>query len=426
MTRSTTAFGMSRTVTERASAAPCGIAPGAAGRLETLDGLRGLAALLVVLYHFLARWGEDHEGTVLYPHGDVAAQWPVLLVLGNLGVLLFFTLSGFVILMTLERSSGLVDFTIRRIARLWPAMLVCATLSMVLLNASGVTDYYAGWERKLVTPVEYVSSIFFVDPALTCIALGCEADLRWVEGVQWTLWVEVRFYALVAVVFLLVSREWFPWAWCAVQVASAALETLRALSGDQSYGPAYRALSLLLQPEYLAWFSLGIVGYAVYARRSSWATAVTGAVALYAVVAHEVVALEGGSVGLRAGAPAVVATYAVVLGVVWVFVRRPETLRPLASAPLVAIGLASYSLYLFHETPGMVAFMLAAQAGVDPWFALVSTFAAIVLLAMAMHRLVELPGQRLLTAAGRRRFLWLEDRLALLRFERTASPPRGG
>ena len=69
-------------------------------RLGSLDALRGLAALGVVLFHYLPYYHE------MYGHGF--ALWPWLnhgLSFGRYGVHLFFILSGFVIFMTLERNA---------------------------------------------------------------------------------------------------------------------------------------------------------------------------------------------------------------------------------------------------------------------------------------------------------------------------------
>lgn len=89
-------------------------------RITHLDGLRGLAILLVVVYHLFARWAE------LVPWGDSTAV-PIVRT-GYHGVELFFLISGFVILMTLERSPNLFSFAWRRWLRLFPAMLICSAL----------------------------------------------------------------------------------------------------------------------------------------------------------------------------------------------------------------------------------------------------------------------------------------------------------
>ena len=65
------------------------------GRLAYLDGMRGVAILLVLLFHAFARWPD------LVPYGDQYQSVPLFRV-GFIGVNLFFIISGFVILMTLE------------------------------------------------------------------------------------------------------------------------------------------------------------------------------------------------------------------------------------------------------------------------------------------------------------------------------------
>ena len=73
-------------------------------RILELDALRGLAAVAVVFYHYTTRYGQ------LFGHRDsltVSLPW------GHYGVDLFFMLSGFVILMTLERTANSWKFAPR-------------------------------------------------------------------------------------------------------------------------------------------------------------------------------------------------------------------------------------------------------------------------------------------------------------------------
>jgi peptidoglycan/LPS O-acetylase OafA/YrhL len=89
-------------------------------RIEFIDGLRGVAIALVVLFHAYARWPEG-----IIPYGGRFASIP-LFSYGWLGVELFFLISGFVIVMTLEKCPNLYDFLGRRWLRLFPAMLICS------------------------------------------------------------------------------------------------------------------------------------------------------------------------------------------------------------------------------------------------------------------------------------------------------------
>ena len=59
-------------------------------RIPELDGLRGLAILLVILYHYVG--GADHKPLGYWPHRALSA-----FTVGWSGVDLFFVLSGFLI-----------------------------------------------------------------------------------------------------------------------------------------------------------------------------------------------------------------------------------------------------------------------------------------------------------------------------------------
>ena len=95
-------------------------------RLAPLDGMRGLAILLVIVFHFFQRFPE------YYPYGDEILP---LASHGYLGVHLFFIISGFVIALTLSKKPTLLQFAVGRFVRLWPAMLVCSTLTFIFLNS---------------------------------------------------------------------------------------------------------------------------------------------------------------------------------------------------------------------------------------------------------------------------------------------------
>jgi peptidoglycan/LPS O-acetylase OafA/YrhL len=90
------------------------------GRFATLDGLRGVAALLVMLYH-------------------AGPKSPVAMPGGYLAVDLFFALSGFVLALAYEprlrAGLSLKDFTVGRIVRIYPMLLVGAAIGAVLLPA---------------------------------------------------------------------------------------------------------------------------------------------------------------------------------------------------------------------------------------------------------------------------------------------------
>ena len=97
-------------------------------RIDYLDGLRGIAILLVVLFHYC---GPVYAEIVKCDSGPFIP----LVAHGWVGVQLFFLISGFVILMTLEKCRSVSQFLYNRWIRLFPAMLI-ATGVLVLFNVT--------------------------------------------------------------------------------------------------------------------------------------------------------------------------------------------------------------------------------------------------------------------------------------------------
>ena len=91
-------------------------------RIKHIDGLRGIAILVVVFFHAYSRWTnliESQKESFL----ESFFQY------GFYGVHLFFIISGFVIIMSLERSEKFFNFLYKRWLRIFPAMLAVSLLS---------------------------------------------------------------------------------------------------------------------------------------------------------------------------------------------------------------------------------------------------------------------------------------------------------
>jgi len=149
------------------------------GRLDFLDGLRGIAALTVAVQHL----GETQwVGLLGWSH-----QW---FRAGEFAVLLFFLCSGFIIPASLERRNDLTEFWIGRFFRLWP--LYTAVLAAALL-AYGVSE-------RLAPPIGFRPT---TDSLLNLTMLQVFTTRPLVIGASWTLGYELVFYLLVSVLFLL-------------------------------------------------------------------------------------------------------------------------------------------------------------------------------------------------------------------------------
>ena len=209
-------------------------------RLRALDGLRLIAALMVAAYHYGGRGGEVTQawGT------SAKAQFPTLhswFAYGCLGVQVFFVISGFVICMS-GWGRPLRSFFASRASRLLPSYWA-AIVIVTLVFALPVVAY------KTVSPSDTLVNLTMMQQPL-----GADRVL----GVCWTLWAEVRFYALFALCVVM------PGATRQRVIMFCAVWTLAAALTQAANEPL---LDLVLMPEYAPFFIGGIGLYLVHRDR---------------------------------------------------------------------------------------------------------------------------------------------------------------
>ncbi len=380
-------------------------------RVAVLDGLRAVAILAVMAFHYGVRWTPPHSNTDLYPYHGFFTHLPVLgpvLNYGWAGVELFFVISGFVICMTLERCTSVWDFARRRLARLWPAMLVCAAITMALACF--------GPDQWRVGGFSFLSSILFIEPSLFGDWFGLD-HLGWVDGVYWTLWIEVRFYIMAAILFAVFRKRFLP-ALTAVTVISfvAGVRMLHYPHRDWAW--------LVLLPTFLPYFTFGVGLYRFNSLRK-----LTPEAASTMLISTLIIFAQGWlSFDYPAGGPIGFAVVnALILTAFVLFAVGSPLVKPFGWPPLAKLGEASYSLYLIHSVVGIV--LIEQLSKVIPWpVALVLVTAAMIALSLALFRWVEVPGKRLilrltsLTAADFK-FALSFQRPAFLRRASSASLP---
>lgn len=149
---------------------------------EILDGLRGVAAIMVVFFHVFETFsGGDHTKQIIN-HGYLAVDF-------------FFMLSGFVISYAYDNrweKMSLKDFFIRRLVRLQPMIIIGSLLGAVLFyfqQSEGL-----GWGGISEVPVWKLVLVMLI--GMTIIPVGKGLDIRgWNEmhplnGPSWSLFFE--------------------------------------------------------------------------------------------------------------------------------------------------------------------------------------------------------------------------------------------
>lgn len=328
-------------------------------RMVELDALRGIAAALVMLFYFTTRYEQ------LYGH-DVAPSFS--LPWGHYGVNLFFMISGFVIFMTLHRVRRPMDFLVSRFSRLFPAYWVAVLVTFLLTYAFNLPE-------KTVSVGTAAMNLFMIHGIF---------HIPHVDGVYWTLQIEIIFYcmALALYVFGRLERVHLPLLLLlALRLTYFLAEKIAGI--EMSW-----TLSQLLILPYIAWFVCGIMVYRIVTSQNE-TPRMDRALLLVAVVQLAVV--EGFGVGLLA-----ISLSAVLWG------AAKGKLPFLANTAFAWLGAISYTLYLLHENIGWGVILHVERFGYSADLAVILAIAVSLSMASCLTWAVERPAMNWLRTRYRR------------------------
>lgn len=269
-------------------------------RLSELDVLRGLAAMAVVACHYASACVEI---------GCLSNDFHY----GAYGPHLFFIISGFVILLTLQRTKTPTDFIVSRCTRLYPAYWAAVALAFVIFSYFPTAEGTAGLGQTLVNLTMLQTWLRVPD----------------IDVVYWTLGVELKFYALVLglmAVGLLRHIDAVAGIWLLAILAYWAATGLLGWTV-----PAVVAVPLNVHYGHL--FVAGILFYQLKVQRNSAYRHLLLACCLATQLA----------IGTIESAVVVAGMF----GLFHMFVRN--RLRWIVLRPLVWLGSISYALYLLHN-----------------------------------------------------------------------------
>ena len=349
--------------------------------LPSIALMRGVAALLVVYDHLVGIWPQ-RNGVSWFP-AQLADRWifePLHLMMhgGGMAVAMFFLVSGFVIVYVAQRETRR-QFVIRRALRIFPPLWLSIILLLVVYSAvlSWSSDpvlrgYAVADVLAQPNPWPYI----FASMTLVNYLTGTPP----VNGVAWTLIIEVLFYAVVALLLPLLKAR--PRA--AMCVAFGALTLLQIVAHANAV-----VFLLAVNGVYVAYLFLGSL---IYLR---WAGRIGNTFYLAGTLAFAGLFLRGiRDIVLQP--PYELSDYGVSYALAWlaflVFLLLDDKLR--LGKVSAFFSRISYSLYLNHGGLGLVALTL-----LYPWLgypaALALSFMLVVAISAASYRWVEAPSQRL-------------------------------
>lgn len=317
-----------------------------------INGLRAIAVLAVVAYHF---------GVAPFAGGFV-------------GVDVFFVISGYlmsaIILGRMDRGSfSLAGFWRDRARRIVPALAVLVAVLLVAGWPYLLIGEYLALSRQAVAAILFASNLLFwretgyFEPGI---------EDRWLLH-SWSLSVEWQFYLLFPLLLMLLARA--PRRWLAPALAVIALASLGLMLADDTDAGFYllpaRAWELLAG-------SLVYLAPTLAARFTRPAQLGGLAMILAAAILAPVTSWPG------------IWTLLPVTGTALIILAARTDSRLFANPVAARIGLDSYSIYLWHWP----VHVLLVRSGHAEWYWTTGAILLSFLLGHLSRRFVERPGPR--------------------------------
>lgn len=315
-------------------------------RYLELDAIRGLAALMVVLYHYSTWYMQSNGYSTIVPLFSFE--------IGKAGVQLFFITSGFVIFLTLDKTKSALDFIISRFSRLFPAYWVAVILTFSIVAFFSLPGREVSFQVALFN--------------LTMLQKWLRIPA--VDGVYWTLAVELSFYLIMFCIFLLnwLKRiEFISALWLVVIFIASILK-----QEYNFYIHWFIELTFLLKYGYL--FIAGMMFYRYMTVQSKRALGLI-------------------LISLLAGFYIGDTPFWILCIFYLIFTLfSMSKLGFISVRPLTFLGAISYSLYLIHQNIGFVIIKILEDSGLANGVTvlLIPTLISIVI-ATLIYKLVEQP-----------------------------------
>jgi len=335
-------------------------------RYANIDGLRAIAALGVMVEHLfgdLLRQTPPAAG----PMNAVGNSLVHSVSLGRFGVALFFLISGFVVPFSVGGERPLVHFAISRLFRLYPAfwlaLAVLATMAWLAGEPPGIATVVANMT---------MAPTLFGQP--------------WLSPIYWTLFIELVFYVLVALLFS-VGRLRNVGALSALSLAMVAATVLPVQF--RTHGVV--SLPVQYLGMHLSFLFLGLLLrlWLVERVRSAGIAVLALALAQFAaVLSVSDFSLARGDNFVMEGRTPILTAYVLAFAVFLAAVRFGRPHSPM----LARIGLVSYSMYLFHWTVNVTVYRLLPLTGqISDIITMLICVALTLTVSLLVYRMVERP-----------------------------------
>ncbi|WP_064707013.1 acyltransferase family protein [Rhizobium bangladeshense] len=340
-----------------------------------IDALRFVCALMVTVFHLgFASWASP-----LYLRPYTMPEIENIAQPGWVGVELFFVISGFVIVNS-AASANAMSFLKGRILRLYPAVWICASLTLIVIATQDVN-------RRVLK--NYLRSI-------TLYPGG-----PWIDGQYWTLPCEICFYTIVFIMCAAGQKTRMPALALGLSLASTAFIALLYAFPDAAIPAIFTDTAWRAIPFYYGCqFAIGIYIWLLSQRRMNQVSRLgflcalaTGAVQIYMAgenTSDRTLAAAGHAFSSFPAIAIWVAGLASIIASVG-YSKRISRLPASLLQSVKTLGSMTYPLYLLHFAIGVQLLDWLTTLGTAPLLALALAIAIVCAMSLAVCKWGEPP-----------------------------------
>ena len=333
-------------------------------RIYILDDLRGIAILVVLIYHYFFVYYKDKEiSNIFLTNYHILNDY---FNLGAFGISLFFLVSGFVIPMSLKGKQNLknvYNFFVKRFFRLYPSYWI--GIIFIVTTTFLVTNTMQYTFKQIIINFTMIQDVFRTEN---------------IDGVFWTLMIELKFYILTAILFYFNLLK---------DIKYIVLLLLLLSTATLYYGYVYQTGTYLGNGlwAYLMLMYLGTAFYSYYKKN------IDRKILLFLIFIVSIYYLFNFSY-------LPISEYGDKLGyslatvfAIFVFIIALNYKKSLSNITTF-LGNISYPFYLIHQVVGYLLITSFIDFSIDKPFGQIVTFLIMIIVALLIHKFIEKPSNK--------------------------------
>lgn len=297
-------------------------------RIYQIDLFRFLAALAVVLFHYLFRgYAADEMSTVNFNTIGSVFKY------GYLGVDIFFIISGFVILLSIKHNS-LIKFIASRFTRLYPIYWVAVFLTFLITLLFGAPRYSASFNQFVINLTMFQNYL----------------GIKSIDGAYWSLFVEMKFYIFIICTYLILNKikliklDYLITFWLFLSIIYLIFSDFYII----------KVLNYFLILNWSSYFISGIIFYQIFTRGVKQKDFILLLICLFISLYHGVGRINNLEEHYNTHFSPYVICSIITLFYFLMYIVATGNLKNLNSPKLLKLGLLTYPLYLIHQNIGFI------------------------------------------------------------------------